>query len=309
MEQGIIKAVCTSDKKGIAKQACDEVKLIENHGIEGDCHGGTERQVSLLSYERVREFEKSINGNFKLEAGAFGENLLVSGLDFKSLSIGSKLKCEEVLLEITQIGKECHTDCNIAKHTGKCIMPTEGVFAKVLKGGVLRKGDSIMINSEEMVFKAAIITVSDRSYNNERVDESGPAICDIISESGYIVIKQIIVPDEEEVIYNELISITDNQKPDIIFTTGGTGVSLRDRTPEATMRVAERVVPGISEAIRSYSMTITKRAMLSRAAAVIRKQTLIINLPGSPKAVKECLELIIPVLPHAIKVLKGEEDG
>ena len=110
-------------------------------------------------------------------------------------------------------------------------------------------------------------------------------------------------------IYKRLVEISDNDMPDVIFTTGGTGFSVRDRVPEATLKAGDRNVPGISQAIRNYSFNITPKAMLSRAESVIRKRTIIINLPGSPKAVKECLEFVVPTLSHGIDILRGEADG
>lgn len=156
------------------------------------------------------------------------------------------------------------------------------------------------------MFKVGIITMSDKGSKGEREDKSGPMIRSIISENAsYEVIEEILIPDDQKTIENELIRMTDILKLDLILTTGGTGFSLRDVTPEATLAIADRVAPGIAEAIRAYSLTITKRAMLSRGVSAIRKQTLIVNLPGSPKAVKESLEYIMSELSHGIEILKG----
>ena len=155
------------------------------------------------------------------------------------------------------------------------------------------------------MFKVGILTISDKASKNERVDESGKVIKEIVKDVGYDVNYYNIIPDEIEDIKSELIKCSDELKCDLLLTTGGTGFSKRDVTPEATLQVMTRNAFGISEAIRAYSMTITKRAMLSRAVSVIRNDTLIINLPGSPKAVKESLEYIINELDHGIKILKG----
>lgn len=155
------------------------------------------------------------------------------------------------------------------------------------------------------MFKVGILTISDKASKNERVDESGKVIKEIVEGVGYDVNYYNIIPDEVEDIKAELIKCSDELKCDLLLTTGGTGFSKRDVTPEATLQVMTRNAFGISEAIRAYSMTITKRAMLSRAVSVIRNDTLIINLPGSPKAVKESLEYIINELDHGIKILKG----
>lgn len=155
------------------------------------------------------------------------------------------------------------------------------------------------------MFRVAVITSSDSGYEGKREDKSGPEIERIVKEYGYEVVHTIVLPDERKMLSDEMKRIADNDIADLILTTGGTGFSPRDWTPEATMDVIERIVPGIPEAMRAYSLQITKRAMLSRAAAGIRRGTLIINMPGSPKAVSECLEYIISELDHGLKILKG----
>ena len=155
------------------------------------------------------------------------------------------------------------------------------------------------------MFRVAVITSSDSGYEGKREDKSGPEIERIVKEYGYEVVHTIILPDERKILANEMMRIADNDIADLILTTGGTGFSPSDWTPEATKDIVEREVPGIPEAMRAYSLQITKRAMLSRAAAGIRKETLIINMPGSPKAVDECLQYIISELDHGLKILKG----
>lgn len=147
--------------------------------------------------------------------------------------------------------------------------------------------------------KAAIITSSDSGYVGEREDKSGSVIQEILEANDYEVVHTILLPDDRKMLADEGIA-------ELIVTTGGTGFSPRDCMPEATKDIIEREVPGIPEAMRAYSMTITPRAMLSRAAAGIRKGTLIVNLPGSPKAVRESLEYIIPALEHGLQILTGE---
>lgn len=154
--------------------------------------------------------------------------------------------------------------------------------------------------------RVAIIVSSDSGYRGEREDLSGPEIRRIAEKNGYEIISQAILPDERKNLEKEMIRIADENLADLILTTGGTGFSPRDCMPEATLNVSERRVPGIPEAMRAYSMQFTKRAMLSRSEAGIRKQTLIVNLPGSPKAVRECLEYIISELGHGLDILTGE---
>ncbi|MCI6005505.1 MAG: MogA/MoaB family molybdenum cofactor biosynthesis protein [Blautia sp.] len=154
--------------------------------------------------------------------------------------------------------------------------------------------------------RAAVITSSDTGYRGEREDLSGPVIREILEREGYAVVSVDVLPDDREMLAKRMAEIADSGEAELILTTGGTGFSQRDVMPEATEDIIERRVPGIPEAIRAYSMTITKRAMLSRATAGIRKKTLIINLPGSPKAVRESLEYIVDSLAHGIEILTGE---
>lgn len=142
MLKGIIRAVCVSPAKGTEKTNVHSAKLIENWGIENDAHAGNwHRQVSLLSWQKVEEFNLA---GACVSDGAFGENLLVDGIDCAKLPIGTRLRCGDVLLEVTQIGKECHSGCAISKRVGYCIMPHEGIFARVLHGGEIREGDEIV---------------------------------------------------------------------------------------------------------------------------------------------------------------------
>ena len=161
--------------------------------------------------------------------------------------------------------------------------------------------------SNAVMYRAAVITVSDRCSNRERVDASGKIIGEILASTGYLTVYTKVIPDEQSLLETELKRLCDENTADLILTTGGTGFSPRDCTPEATLAVAERLVPGIPEAMRMQSMSITKRAMLGRGTAAIRGKTLIINLPGSPKAVKENLEFIIDQLPHGLDILTGRD--
>lgn len=155
------------------------------------------------------------------------------------------------------------------------------------------------------MFKVGIITASDKGAKGEREDRSGQLIKEIMECNGYKVTNCVILPDERLEISRELINMSDNLKLDLILTTGGTGFSPRDWTPEATLDVIDRQAPGISEAMRYYSLQITPKAMLSRGVSGIRGETLIINLPGSPKAVKENLDCIVLTLKHGLEILKG----
>ncbi len=304
---GIIRGICISERRGTRKTEVPEAKLKRNWGIEGDAHGGNwHRQVSLLSLEKIKEFRKK---GADVDFGAFGENLIVEGFDFSSLPVGSRFRIGDAELEMTQIGKECHSHCAIYQTMGDCIMPREGVFAEVRKPGRIRVGDEILLLPEDpdRPLTAAVITLSDKGAAGQREDKSGPVIVEELQKAGYKVIETLLLPDDMEKIKAQLIRLSDQRQVNLILTTGGTGFSERDCTPEATLAVATRNAPGIAEAIRAGSMQITRRAMLSREASVIRHKTLIVNLPGSPKAVKECLDLVLDQLDHGIRILTGRD--
>jgi molybdopterin adenylyltransferase len=156
------------------------------------------------------------------------------------------------------------------------------------------------------MFTVGILTISDKGAVGERQDKSGEAIHGILSGINVSIVNYAIVPDEKEAIVEKLVRWADEDKLDVIFTTGGTGLTPRDVTPEATLSVVDRIVPGFAEAMRAESLKKTPMAMLSRAVVGTRGKCLIINLPGSPRAVCECLEVILPALPHAVETLKGQ---
>lgn len=158
-----------------------------------------------------------------------------------------------------------------------------------------------------MGFTAVVITISDRGSRGEREDTSGPEIVGLLRQIGIEVVGQGIIPDEEELIRRSLIEWSDGGKADLILTTGGTGVSPRDVTPDATRKVIDREIPGMAEEMRRQSAAITPRAMISRAMAGIRGRTLIINLPGSPKGARENLSVLLPALAHTIEKIKGDD--
>lgn len=304
---GKITAICISETRGVQKHFIEEANILKDWGIEGDAHGGKwHRQISLLSKEKIEEFQKK---GADVHPGSFGENLVIEGFDFSSLLVGTQFIIGDVVLEMTQIGKECHNHCVIYKEMGDCIMPREGVFAEVIHGGHIAVGQEVtcIMPKADRAYSAAVITLSDKGAAGEREDKSGPAVAELLKDAGYDIKESILLPDEQKLLEKELIRLSDQRQINVIFTTGGTGFSERDRTPEATIAVCDRMANGIAEAIRNYSMTITPRAMFSRAVSGIRKKTLIINLPGSPKAVREALEFLLPNLEHGLGILRGTE--
>jgi molybdopterin adenylyltransferase len=156
------------------------------------------------------------------------------------------------------------------------------------------------------MFTVGILTISDKSSRGERQDISGEAIREMLSSMDVRIVNYDIIPDEKELIVEKLVKWADEDHLDVLLTTGGTGLTPRDVTPEATLSVVDRIVPGFAEAMRAESLKKTPMAMLSRAVVGTRGECLIINLPGSPKAVCECLEVILPALPHAVETLKGQ---
>jgi molybdenum cofactor synthesis domain-containing protein len=274
--------------------------------MQGDAHAGDwHRQVSLLAAVDIESMRAK---GLKLKPGAFGENLVIDGLDANELGIGSRLRVGPVLLELTQIGKVCHTRCAIYYTTGDCIMPRLGLFARVLEGGEVKAGMSVEIVERvpRDAIQAAVVTISDRCSAGTALDTAGPAVAELLrSKLNARIAWARIVPDEADKI-EELLKDLCDRRVDLLVTAGGTGISARDVTPEATRKVIDREVPGLAEAMRAASARKTPNALLSRAIAGVRRETLIVNLPGSLRAATENLSAILPVLPHAVKLLRNE---
>jgi len=301
---GKIVAVCISEKKGTSKTNLKKGVLKENHGLLGDAHAGKwHRQVSLLAKESLEKIERK---GKKIGCGGFGENLTTSGIELTSLVVGTRLKVgQKALLKVTQIGKTCQKPCQIYKDKGLCILPSQGIFARVLKGETIKSGDKIEIENNPNLTLGGILTISDSCAEGKREDKSGQFLKENLQSISGQAIRYKIVPDDSNLISATLKNWADKGSLDFIFTTGGTGFSPRDVTPEATKKVLDKETPGIAEMLRVEGAKKTKRAYLSRGLAGIRKKTLIINLPGSLKAVGESLEIISPVLPHALEIIKG----
>ena len=212
---GKIEAICISEKKGTEKKPIQETKIIENFGLEHDAHAGKwHRQVSLLPYEEREDFKRR-GGD--VEDGAFGENLLISGIDFNELVVGSHVHIGEVDLEITQRGKSCHAHCRIYHQVGECIMPRLGIFARVIHGGVIHCDDEVTYTPPaDSRMRVAILTLSDKGSQGLRVDESGPSIKEYMEERGYHVTSLDILPDNQKMI-EQAVKIYPNFK--VVATT------------------------------------------------------------------------------------------
>ena len=305
-----IEALCISKKKGERKHPVGSAVFRTDYGIEDDAHAGPwHRQVSILSLEDIEDLRKK--GLPDIKHGDFAENVVLSGLDITTYGLGTRLRIgKDVVLSITQIGKVCHSPCRIYRMTGDCIMPRQGLFARVESGGKVKKDDRVELIHlvPRDMFQAVVLTISDRCSTGENQDTAGPAICKIIQESlpSHIYTKEII-PDNQDEIEERLRHYCNGHSLDIVLTVGGTGFSPRDVTPEASRNVIERFTPGIDEAMRAFSLLKTPRAMLSRGTSGICGSTLIVNLPGSKRAAIENLDVIIAALNHGLLKLRGDK--
>jgi len=303
---GTVRFVCTSKKKGMVKRPVERIRLLADHGVEGDAHAGPgHRQVSLLLEQDIDD-QRALG--LELEPGAFGENLVVAGLDLARVGIGSVLTIGEAVVEITQIGKVCHDRCAIYYRTGDCIMPRLGVFGRVVAGGEVAEGTAVCAEAlvERGQIQVAVVTCSDTCSRGEAEDTAGPAVAALaVRELPAHVAVTRIVPDEQEALEGCLKELAD-RGIDLVLTCGGTGCAARDVTPEATLAVVDRQVPGLAERMRASSAAVTPHAWLSRAVAGIRRTTLIVNLPGSERAATENLTAILDTLPHAVRLLRGQ---
>ncbi|MCK4244483.1 MAG: molybdenum cofactor biosynthesis protein [Candidatus Omnitrophica bacterium] len=300
---GKIKSIYLGAQKGELKKKVNQANLRKEYGIIGDVHAGAgSRQISLLAEESIAQLRSR---DEKIGAGNLMENLRTSGIELTSLLIGTKLKIDKtVLLEVTEIGKHSPQSEKVFAMPQGCLMPLDGIFARVLSGGMIKEGDTIKIVADTPI-TAGILIISDRSARGERPDKTGSLIAKGLNEIKITPVRYKIIPDEEEYISLVLSSWTDEGGVDLIVTSGGTGFFSRDVTPEATKRILDKEAGGLAEMMRTEGAKRTKRAYLSRGVAGIRKKTLIVNLPGNPQGARESLEIISPILSHAIKVIKG----
>jgi molybdenum cofactor synthesis domain-containing protein len=303
--EGGIAAVCVSERTGTPKRAVPTVELRAGHGIVGDAHAGSwHRQLSLLAAEEIDRMRAL---GLELEHGAFGENVVTTGIDLAALAIGRRVRLgARAVVQVTQHGKECHTRCAIYHQTGDCIMPTHGLFARVLRGGSLAAGARLTTDPAFDRYRFAVLTASDRGSRGERADAAGPLVAELVGAAlDATCVATALRPDDRAAIEEALVTLCDEELCDLVVTTGGTGLSPRDVTPEATMAVVDRTIPGMAEAMRAAGLAHTPHAMLSRAVCGQRGHCIIVNLSGSPKAVREQLDAVLPALPHALETVTG----
>lgn len=302
---GKIQAISVSDRKGVIKENVPSAYFENDFGIKGDAHAGKwHRQVSLLALESVKKMQEK---GLDVKSGDFAENITTEGIDLLSLPVGTKIKIKDVEFIISQIGKICHHKCAVYYHAGECVMPKEGIFAVVRGNGELHVGYEIE-NLGKDGFSVGIITLSDRASKGEYEDLTGPALEKYVSENlKTSFIRKEIIPDDTKKLELTLKDFADTQMLDLIITNGSTGIAPRDIAPDITMEVIEKRLPGFEEAMRAESFKITATAIVSRAVCGTRKNSLIINLPGSPKGAVENLSVIMPAIEHTIKKLQGDK--
>jgi molybdopterin adenylyltransferase len=300
---GKILALNVSKKKGVVKHPVREVQINEQ-GIVGDAHAGDwHRQISLLGKNSVDGFIKE--SGHQVKPGEFAENLLIDGIDLTKAKLMDRFRINNVELELTQIGKKCHGDnCAVYQAVGKCVMPKEGVFCRVISGGKVKQGNEIKYLPR--CLKVVVITVSDRVHNGVYADRSGPKVCELLKEFAEenkwdLALQNIIVPDEREQLTEVLLK--NIKQADVIFTLGGTGIAPRDITPEVVNELIEKQLPGVMENIRVKYGSKKPFALLSRSVAGVNAKTQIYALPGSVKAVAEYMGEIFKTLEHVVYML------
>jgi molybdenum cofactor synthesis domain-containing protein len=304
---GQIEAVCISAKKGEKKIPHPGARFVTNHGLEGDAHAGPwHRQVSVLAAEDITVMRQKLPA---LQLGDFAENIVVSGLDLAALGLGSRLRLgAAVEMTVTQLGKSCHQRCVIYEQAGDCLMPRLGVFARVQRGGPVAPGDPVVLLAlvPRQTLQVVVLTISDRCSRGEATDTAGPAVARQVTQSldAHVYALEII-PDERDGIAARLRHYSDGHSIDLVIAVGGTGFAPRDVTPEAVTAVIERPTPGLDEVMRRASLEKTPQAMLSRAVSGIRKQTLILSVPGSERGATENLTAVLPALDHGLRKLRG----
>jgi molybdenum cofactor synthesis domain-containing protein len=245
-----------------------------------------------------------------LQNGDFGENLILSGVDLGALGLGSRLWLgSDAELVVTQLGKTCHERCAIYAQTGDCIMPRLGLFARVVRDGVVETGAPVEVAGavSRRTFQAVILTISDRCSRGEAADSAGPAVGQMIETrlDARIYAHEVLADDRDE-ITARLLHYTEGHSIDLVVTVGGTGFGPRDVTPEAVAALIQRPTPGLDEAMRRASIAKTPTAILSRAVSGIRGATLILSLPGSERAATENIEAVLPALSHGLAKLRGD---
>lgn len=301
---GKVISINVSAEKGTAKRPVEQA-LIDEAGIVGDAHAGAwHRQVSILDAENIDRF--GVEEGHIFAPGDFAENLTVSGIRTAEVAALDRFRIGTIELEVTQIGKACHgSDCAVFQLVGRCVMPKEGIFCRVLSGGKIRAGDPVEHLPRSLTFR--IITLSDRAFAGQYPDRSGPKVRELLEafladKRRHTEITSVLLPDDAERLRAEL-SAACKAGTDVVFTTGGTGVGPRDVTPETVTEVCDKLIPGIMENIRVKFGSAKPNALLSRGVAGIAGTTQIYALPGSVRAVSEYMGEILKTLEHVLLMI------
>jgi molybdopterin adenylyltransferase len=300
-----VRSLNISEKKGTKKTPVPEVELNE-FGLVGDSHAGRwHRQVSLLGLESYERFVETAGR--MLEPGDFAENITTEGVELKDAKILDRFVSDALELEVTQIGKKCHFGCEIIKEAGACIMPKEGIFCRVIRGGTLKPGHQF--DYVPCSINIRIITLSDRASAGEYEDLSGPEIEKLLAAGfetthWHAAFERVLIPDDGGQLKQQ-IEQAQEEGVDVIFTTGGTGIGPRDITPDVVGPLLDRELPGVMEFIRMKHGERLPSALLSRSVAGTIGNMLVYTLPGSVKAVREYTGEILRTLPHSLLMLHG----
>lgn len=301
-----IASVNISTAKGGSKSPTAEASVRANYGIEGDAHAGPwHRQVSILSSEEIAAFAQKKQRVIK--PGAFAENLTSKGLTLSQVAVFDRIRIGTVEMEITQIGKECHSGCAIAREVGNCIMPEVGVFGRVLSGGTIRAGMTATFIPR--LLQVVVLTLSDRAYQKIYEDRSGPKIEECVQKyfqtrRDHLAVTRRLIPDEPSMLENELTQAL-HAGVDLVVTTGSTGVGPRDIAPEVTTRFCDKLIPGIMEYIRMKFGMEKPGVFLSRGVAGVKGTMLLLNCPGSVRGAEEYIGAFLPLLDHLRRMLYG----
>ncbi|MCF7973755.1 MAG: MOSC domain-containing protein [Phycisphaerae bacterium] len=303
-----VVSVNISKEKGTIKKPVPEI-MVNLQGIEGDAHAGAwHRQVSLLSQESIDGF--SAAGHRSFACGEFAENITTQGIDLLTCGIRDRLTIGPVELEVSQIGKKCHGDgCAIFREVGACVMPKQGIFARVVSGGQIQAGDTIEHVSVPLQIR--VMTLSDRAAAGVYEDRSGPRVEAMLAEHfdkshWHANVTRQVIPDEVDQLTCLLKEAVKDQA-DVVLTLGSTGVGPRDIAPDVVLSVCDRVLPGVMEYIRVKYGEAIPSARLSRSVAGVAGKTQIYTLPGSVRAVEQYIEEILKTLEHTVHMLRGDD--
>ena len=301
---GRVETVCASRRHGLAEPAPGQVRMLADHGIEGDADAGRgHRQISLIDHAASTRQHPPTGGG--RQTGAFAANVVLSGLDMGALGLGSRLRLgATATLSITRIGRS-GSEPEPAEHR----MPDGLLFARVIEGGLVAVGDPAVVELAiaRSVLQIVVLTLSDRCAAGTTADTTGPAVANLLRErlSAHVFATEIL-PDGRALLAERLRHYADGPAVDLVVAAGGTGPGPRDETPEAVRDVVHRLTPGFDEAMRMASLAKTPLALLSRACSGIRAATLILSVPGSERGAVENLQAILPALPHCLGKLRGD---